>query len=239
MKKALLGFSAVLALTSLPATSYAQFAFNVGAVSDYRYRGISQTRVKPALQGGVDFSAGGLYLGLWASNIKWIEDFGGDAGTEIDLYGGYKGELSPGLNYDVGVLSYRYPSNKLNPSANTTEVYGALTFGPATLKYSHALTDTFGNPDSKNSYYLDLSAGFEVWDGWTLAPHIGHQKIKGPTSSFSSYTDYSLTASKDYSGFVVSAGIVGTDADKTFYASPANGKYLGKTSLVVGVKKTF
>jgi len=238
MKTALIGISAIVALTSLPATSFAQFAFNVGAVSDYRYRGISQTRVKPAVQGGVDFSAGGLYLGAWASNIKWIKDLGGDASVEIDLYGGYKGEISPGLGFDVGLLTYQYPSNKLNPSATTTEIYGALTFGPATLKYSHALTDTFANPDSKNSYYLDLNATFD-FSGILLTPHVGYQKIKGPFSDAASYTDYSLTVAKDFSGFLLSLAVVGTDADKSFYSSPVDGKELGKTGVVLGVKYAF
>ncbi|MBC7939442.1 MAG: hypothetical protein H7Z19_06695, partial [Chitinophagaceae bacterium] len=63
--------------------------------------------------------------------------------------------------------------------------------------------------------------------------------IKGPFEDPASYTDYSLAVSKDFSGFVVSGAIVGTDADKTFYSSPVNGKRLGKTSLVVGVKYNF
>lgn len=237
-KKSLLAFVAALAAAS-PAVSYADVAFNVGAFSDYRYRGISQTRVKPAVQAGVDFSSGPFYVGAWASNIKWIEDFGGDANIEIDLYGGYKGAISKELSYDIGVLTYQYPSNKLSPSANTTEIYGALTYGPATLKYSHAVTNTFANPDSKNSYYLDLSASFDVGGGLMVTPHLGYQKINGPFSGPGSYTDYALTVSKDFSGFVVSGAVIGTNADKTFYASPVNGKELGKTSLVVGVKYNF
>ena len=237
-KKTLLTLAAALAAAA-PAISYADVAFNIGAFSDYRYRGISQTRVKPAIQGGADYTNGPFYLGIWASNIKWIKDFGGDANVEIDLYGGYKGSISKELGYDVGVLTYQYPSNKLAPSANTTEIYGALTYGPATLKYSHAVTNTFANPDSKNSYYLDLSAGFDVGNGLTFTPHIGYQKIKGPFSDPGSYTDFSLTVSKDFSGLVVSGAIVGTDADKSFYFSPVNGKELGKTSLVVGVKYNF
>ncbi len=237
-KKTLLALAAALT-TAAPALSYADVAFNVGAFSDYRYRGISQTRLKPALQAGVDFSSGPFYVGAWASNIKWIKDFGGDANVEIDIYGGVKGEISKELTYDLGVLTYQYPSNKLSPSANTTEIYGALTYGPATLKYSHALTDTFANPDSKNSFYLDLSASFDVGGGLMVTPHLGYQKIKGPFSGVGSYTDYALTVSKDFSGFVVSAAVVGTDADKSFYSSPVNGKELGKTSLVVGVKYNF
>ena len=76
MKKSVLGMMAAVALASLPAVSYAQLAFNVGATTDYRYRGISQSRVKPALQGGVDYAAGAFYVGAWASTIKWIKDFG-------------------------------------------------------------------------------------------------------------------------------------------------------------------
>ena len=237
-KKALLACAAALALAA-PSITYADVAFNVAAFSDYRYRGISQTRLKPALQGGVDYSNGPVYLGAWASNIKWIKDFGGDANIEIDLYGGFKGELSKELTYDIGVLTYQYPSNKLSPSANTTEIYGALTYGPATLKYSHALTNTFANADSKNSYYLDLSATFDVGGGLIVTPHIGYQKIKGPFAGPGSYSDFALTLSKDFSGLVVSGALVGTDADKVFYASPVNGKELGKTSLVVGVKYNF
>ena len=237
-KKALLACAAALALAA-PSITYADVAFNVAAFSDYRYRGISQTRLKPALQGGVDYSNGPVYLGAWASNIKWIKDFGGDANIEIDLYGGFKGELSKELTYDIGVLAYQYPSNKLSPSANTTEIYGALTYGPATLKYSHALTNTFANADSKNSYYLDLSATFDVGGGLIVTPHIGYQKIKGPFAGPGSYSDFALTLSKDFSGLVVSGALVGTDADKVFYASPVNGKELGKTSLVVGVKYNF
>ena len=237
-KKTLLALAVALTAAA-PAVSYADMSFNVGAFSDYRYRGISQTRLKPALQAGVDFSSGPFYVGAWASNIKWIEDIGGDANIEIDLYGGVKGEISKELTYDIGVLTYQYPSNKLSVSANTTEIYGALTYGPATLKYSHSLTNTFANPDSKNSYYLDLSASFDVGGGVMVTPHLGYQKIKGPASGSGSYTDYALTVSKDFSGFVVSGAVIGTDADKSFYYSPVNGKELGKTSLVVGVKYTF
>ena len=117
-----------------------------------------------------------------------------------------------------------------------------MTFGPATLKYSHAVTNTFGNPDSKNSFYLDLSAAFDVGDGLMVTPHIGYQKIKGPVSDAATYTDYSVTVSKDFSGVVVSAALVGTDADKGFYVPGANAKstkFLGKTGLVLGVKYNF
>jgi len=210
-------------------------SFNVGAVSEYRYRGISQTRLKPALQGGVDYAApNGFYVGAWASTIKWIKDAGGDAQVEVDLYGGYKTEISPGLTLDVGLLQYYYPSHKLGVSPNTLEVYGALSFGPVTAKYSHSTTNLFGFADSKNSGYFDVTANFDLGDGLTLTPHVGHQTVK--RNSAASYTDYSITLAKDFSGLIVSGAVIGTDAKG--YVAP-NGKDLGKTMLVVGLKKTF
>jgi uncharacterized protein (TIGR02001 family) len=219
------------------------FSFNVGAISDYRYRGISQTRLKPALQGGIDFAhSSGFYLGTWASTIKWIEDAGGGARVELDLYGGYKGDIvKDSLSFDVGVLTYQYPSNNLNPKAETTEIYGALTSGPLTVKYSHAVSNLFGFADSKNSGYLDASASFDVGGGVAIAPHVGYQRVA--KNGNYSYADYSLTVSKDFSGLAVSAAVVGTNAKKVggvpvYYYAPS-GKDLGKTSLVLGVKYSF
>ena len=232
-KKAL---SAAIALAGvgagMPSASYADVAFNVGVVSDYRYRGISQTRLKPALQGGVDYTQGGLYLGAWASTIKWVKDAGGDSDVEIDLYGGYKGEIVKGLGYDVGLLTYVYPSNDFSPSADTTEIYGALSYGPATLKYSHSVTHLFGVPNSKNSGYVDLSATFDV-GGVSVVPHVGYTKVAN--NGALDYTDYSLTVSKDFNGLVVSGAIVGADL-RVF---GPNGKRLDKSGLVVGAKYNF
>ena len=240
-KPRVIALAALAAAVLVPGAAYADLSFNIGAVSDYRYRGISQTRLKPAVQGGIDFSAGGFYLGTWASSIKWIKDAGGDADAEIDIYGGYKGDIAKGLSYDVGVLTYQYPRNKLATKAETTEIYGALTFGPATLKYSHSVSNLFGFTDSKNSSYVDLSASFELGPV-TLAPHLGYQKV-AKNGDFS-YTDYSLIASMEVvKGLTVSGGVAGADtksiAGTKAYASPANGKDLGKAGAVVGLKYSF
>lgn len=212
-------------------------SFNAGVTTDYRYRGISQTGLKPALQGGVDYAdKSGLYVGAWGSMIRWIKDAGGDANVEIDLYGGYKGTAGD-LAYDVGFLRYQYPSNQLAVSANTNEVYAALTYGVATLKYSHAISNLFGFADSKNSYYLDLSAGFDLGSGYTLTPHLGYQSVKN--NGDYSYTDYAVTVAKDLgNGLSASAALIGTDASKSLYVTPA-GKFTGRNGLVVGLKYSF
>ncbi|MBB4843161.1 uncharacterized protein (TIGR02001 family) [Paucibacter oligotrophus] len=216
-------------------------SFNLGLVSEYRYRGIAQSRLQPALQAGVDYAAAsGFYLGAWGSTIQWIKDepYKGGANVEIDLYGGYKTEVAKGLTLDVGVLSYVYPSNKLDPSANTTEIYAAASFGPLTAKYSHSLSNLFGTADSKGSGYLDVSASFELGEGFTLTPHIGYQKVRN--NSAGSYTDYALTLNKDYAGFSFGAAVIGTDTEAyQGGASPDALKNLGRTALVLSVKKTF
>ena len=210
-------------------------SFNASLTTDYRYRGYSQTRLKPALQGGADYDFGnGFYLGTWASTIKWVKDSGGDANVEIDVYGGYKTEVAKGLTLDVGLLQYLYPSNQLNPSANTLEVYGALTYGVFTAKYSHSTSNLFGFADSKGSGYLDLSAALDLGEGFTLTPHVGHQRVKNLSSA--SYTDYALTLTKDYAGFTWSGAVIRAATDA--YVGPGN-KNLAKTALVLSVKKVF
>ena len=227
-------------------------SFNVGAVSDYRYRGISQTRLQPAIQGGADYAfANGLYVGTWLSTISWIRDAGKSAGVdagnsrvEVDLYAGYKGEIiKDTLSYDVGVLAYVYPGNSYanvpgSANANTTELYGALTYAQFTAKYSSALTNAFGNGRSKYSGYLDLSATFDLGSGFSLVPHVGRQTIRSSAPS-ANYTDYALTVSKDVvPGLTLSAAAIGTNADRTVYVSPDN-KFLGKSALVISAKYAF
>ena len=245
---------ACLASVAVHAEDANPLSFNIGVFSDYRFRGISQTRLQPALQLGADYVfPSGFYVGTWLSTIRWIEDAGKGAGVstggtsvEWDLYGGYKGEIAAGLGYDVGLLAYYYPGNKLynipgSRNAHTGELYGALTYGPATVKYSHAVTTLFGFDKSRNSGYLEAAATFDVGGGISITPHVGYQKVRN-NSDFS-YTDYSVTGSKDFSGFVVSLAFVGTDTKSIngvrAYASPVNGKDTGRATVVLGVKTTF
>ena len=281
MNKTFLAVASTLAIAALPQLAQAQGAapaapdaaasaaapetppltFNIGAITEYRYRGLSQTRFKPAVQGGADYAfSSGFYVGTWLSNIKWIHDLeaatpGADTGgsVEWDLYGGYKGEITKDLTFDVGLLEYFYPGNKLGnisgaSNANTLEVYGALTYGPGTVKLSHSVTTLFGTGGSKNSNYIEAAATFDVGSGFGITPHVGYQQVAGNNAGSSnsqfSYADYSLTGAKDFgNGIVVTLAVVGTHT-KTIaglpyaYASP-DGKNLGRTGAVLGVKYTF
>ncbi|CAN1495130.1 TorF family putative porin [Limnohabitans sp. B9-3] len=239
---ALLATSSAAFAQTAPAAPESTLAYNVGVVSEYRYRSIGQSKGAPALQGGVDYAnANGFYAGAWGSTIKWIKEAGAtDGSTELDLYGGYKFEAA-GLAYDVGYLRYEYLGNKLKnvsgfTNANTDEVYGAVTAGPVTAKYSYSLSDLFGNINSKGSSYLDLSATFDLGDGYSLVPHAGRQVIKNSTTG--SYTDVSLTLNKDLGdGLSASLSAISTNANKSFYTY--NNYYQGKNIVVAGVKYSF
>ncbi len=211
------------------------FSWNVGVVTDYRYRGISQSRLRPAVSVGADFAhSSGFYVGGWASSIKWIKDGGGGANAEVDIYGGYKFEVVKDVTLDIGALAYLYPSNRLTPSANTQEIYLAGSYGPLTAKYSLSVSNLFGFADSKRSGYFEVNGTWDIGNGFGVTGHLGRQGVRN-NSAFE-YTDYKLGVTKDFEGFIVGAAVVG--ADNKNYVSPT-GKKLGKVGAVLSVSKTF
>ena len=284
MKKTALATVAVLALAAGPTIAFAEDAaapaaapasapeaspitYNIGVVSDYRYRGISQSKLKPALQGGIDYANGPIYVGTWASTIQWVKDSmvatnRANAGTEgyvpvdekgapveWDLYGGTKGDIiKDTLSYDVGVLAYVYLGQKFHQiglsNPDTGEVYGALTYGVFTAKVSVSATPLFGIPKSKGSQYYDFSANFDLGSGFTLTPDIGYQNVAGSFAKDHglktySYGAYSATLGKDFGkGLSASLQLLATDAEKSNYVT-STGKFTGRTTVVAGLKYSF
>ncbi len=217
------------------------FSVNVGVASSYIYRGLNQSDYKPALQIGADYvHSSGFYVGVWASSIRWVKDFGlGTANVETDIYAGYKGEAGP-VAYDVGVLQYVYNGSVTKGAvrANTTELYVAGTIKMFTLKYSHVVSNAiFATPNSKNSGYFDLSASFPITDALAINAHVGHQIIKN-TGGLGTYTDGKVEAAYDFgNGLALSGGATATDANKGFY-TPAGKKFTGKTTPYLLLKYT-
>ena len=255
---AILATSASFAQTKAPEPDYT-VAYNVGVVSDYRFRGLSQTSLKPALQLGVDFAhKSGFYLGAFGSNVNWVKDFNlaTKGSYELDLYGGFKGNITEDLGFDVGLITYIYPGNNSGAlgtpgvgaysNANTNEIYAGLTYNVFSFKYSRSMGDFLGNLRSGGSQYFDLSANFDLGNGFTLTPHIGRQTV--PNQNFggstdgkaANYMDYALTLGKDFgSGLSGTAALIGTDTKRPGFYRDSKDKDLGKSTLVVGVKYTF
>jgi uncharacterized protein (TIGR02001 family) len=234
-----------------------EVTFNAAVVSDYRYRGLTQTRFDPALQVGADYTNNptGLYLGTWVTNIKWIKDAGANTtpptntkgNIEWDIYGGKRGDIGGGFTYDVGGLYYYYPGNTLANSgvknANTFELYGQVGYGPGYFKYSQSLTNLFGAVNSKYSQYYDLGANIDSYFGTVVGLHLGHQSVHGSTAQFS-YNDWKIGVSKtfeDLAGITLGVAYVGTDLKDGVSTTPAsNGlKNVGRNGVVFSLSKTF
>jgi uncharacterized protein (TIGR02001 family) len=271
MRKTILSVSVAAAL-AIPALALAQttapaaapapspFTGNAGLFSQYIFRGLTQTAGKPALQGGADYAhSSGLYVGTWLSNVSWLQDLGiaRESSLEWDMYGGYKGSFgSSDFGYDVGVLQYYYPGQRAPGAvtANTREIYGALSWKWLSAKFSRTMTEkTFGVQNSKGSWYLDFTATVPVTDTISIVGHYGIQKYKGSSplctavggstqnDDCASYKDYKIGASYALpQSWTLGAYITGTrmsNLEKLNYT--VNGRELGNTALTAYVQKTF
>ncbi len=264
--------TAAAASPSAAATAAAPSALsltgNLGFVSDYRFRGISQTWKRPAVQAGLDLThASGWYLGAWGSNVSG-NSYNNGAGLEMDVYGGVKLPVSEGLTLDLGALAYLYPGARMNrapgqPSGDrydNVDLYAGLSAGAFSAKLSIAATDYFGLDSDTASYayfsslpakgatkgsaYLDLNYGVELGQGITASLHLGHLWMRRYGEL--SYTDWKLGLSKSFDqlgGLTVSAAVVGTDADRAYYqagdSAGQRAKRLGETGLVLSVSRSF
>ncbi|MDY0122869.1 TorF family putative porin [Sulfurimonas sp.] len=163
---------------------------NMSLTSNYVWRGMTQTKDSPAIQGGVDLEYKGLYAGVWGSNV----DFGANDNNslELDIYGGYAGEIA-GIGYDVGYIQYAYPNK--SDEYNFGEAYVGVSkewdkfglsakqsFGIETddtnpedfyevgastsvLPYEIGFDASYGNYDNIGYYYsLGLNRSFEKFD---------------------------------------------------------------------------
>ena len=171
----------------------------------------------------------------------------------MDTYAGFKGGFAEDFSYDVGFLRYNYPGYYLSGAtkADTNEIYGALGWKWVTLKYSNSLGDTFGMKDASGTSYAELNASYSLADaGVTLGAHYGKQTYKGTSAdaleaagTSATYSDYKLSASKDFSGYVVGLAYSKTNAKSGgFYTiTQADGSKsdLGKGTAVLSVSRAM
>lgn len=207
-------FTAVLSALSFAHVAQAEEAAspwavttNIGFVSDYYARGISQSWHKPAVQGGIDVThSSGFYGGVWGSNVS--PNTYPDAAAEIDVYGGYNGTVPwvEGLGYSAGLIGYLYPGGSwkkyrssaaiggpntpLTPEGDSWDTYEAnfgLSYGWLSGKVSVTLSDWYGADKStgwdgstKGTTYVELNANYPLpWWGLTLVGHVGQLNVNG------------------------------------------------------------
>ena len=254
------------AQTAAPAPEWT-VAGNASLNSDYRFRGFTQTNYGAALQGGIDIAhSSGFYVGNWNSNVAQNLYNGGS--LEMDFYGGYKGEVAPGVGYDLGAIYYYYPRSGVDSVlADTTlkskkidnkELYLGLSYGALSAKLFYATDDYFKTAtmvkaptSTKGSTYLDLSYSQEI-GGVIYGAHYGLLTLKHNDQSQLSMStdvggslpktvgDYKLSVGKDIgSGYVLTGAYIGT-TKKGFFATDLGAlTAAGKSSVVVSVAKTF
>lgn len=195
---------------------------NVAVTSDYRFRGVSLSGGDIALQGGIDLTTtSGFYFGTWGSSIEGGTPYGD---IELDVYGGWSGEVAEGVTVDVGLLYYMYPSGDdplgTDPDTDYFEPYASIgtTIGPvdATVGVAYAWEqDSLGGDDNLYAYTdwslgipdtpLSLHAHLGYTDG-ALAPPL----LAGTTDDTG--FDWSIGASAAvYGGLSVDVSYVGVD----------------------------
>lgn len=251
---ALVGAFAAPAFAEDAAPSAHTFTANVGVVTDYVFRGISQSQHQPAIQAGADYAhSSGVYVGIWGSSIEWVNRktfvYQKDNNVELDLYAGYRNAVGD-FTYDVGAIRYFYPGDFTTATgaavtANTTEAYIAGGWKFISLKYSHALTSFigWGNTDtakSKGSNYIDLTVTYPVNETINVIAHVGRQNVKN--NSYASYNDFKLGVTKDFGLFgVLGLAYTDTSANATVLDGDYNwsGKNVGKGVLAASLSKTF
>lgn len=179
----------------------AEFSANIGATSNYVWRGVTQTDDQAAISGGLDYAHdGGVYIGTWASNV----DFDDGATAEVDLYAGFANEVS-GLGYDVGIIYYAYPGEEYD----FTEIYGSLSYGPVTAGVNYIIDSETDDTEDGNELLIEddiyyyISAGFEVAPTWTVGGTIGYFDFDddGVDDTDTSYTHYQLDIGKSAGDF--------------------------------------
>ena len=189
--------------------------------SDYRFRGISQTNKRFAVQGtlGVAHSSG-LYVGTWGSSIDDYVANGGD--QEIDLYGGYKKTFN-GTTMDVGLLYYYYPgsgginSDFFEPYANLSHSFGPLgvKVGGNFAWKQHGLS--YGPDDREAGIYGYAEASGAIPNtGLTVTGHLGHSFQRNFITGGTHITDWSVTAAYTWKALTFSAAYV--DTNKTLFS---------------------
>ncbi len=240
----LAGLSGAIAAPAAAADLGGGFSASGGAtlVSDYRFRGISQTDRRAAVQGTFTIShSSGFYATVWGSSIADYVENGSN--QEIDLIAGYSKTFGA-TKLDGGVLYYYYPgSGGINSDFFEPYISVSQTFGPVTAKATanygfkqRGLALNQVSPKEDNLYLAgDLSAAIPKTPV-SLTAHLGHTYGPSYLSIGKGYTDWGVGASVAVKNF--SVGVQYVDASKDFI-NPFNGRNESKAGVVGSVGVTF
>jgi uncharacterized protein (TIGR02001 family) len=216
-------------------------------VSDYRFRGISQTDKDMAVQGTVTVAhKSGFYATFWGSSIDDYVAAGSD--QELDFIVGYKKTFGS-TTVDGGLLYYVYPGSRdivagydsdfFEPYIAISQAIGPVT-AKATVNYApkqDALGIGFGAEDNLYTA-LDLSGGIPNTPV-SLSAHLGHNWSKSFLSAGREYTDYGVGASVTFKAITLGVQYVDTDFPKNFVTNFITGKDVASGGVVFTLGASF
>ena len=250
MRASLIGLSALaLVATAAPALAQddsSEFTLTGSAalVSEYRFRGVSQSGKHIAAQASATLThSSGFYGSFWGSSIDDYVAAGADA--ELDLIAGYSTTVS-GLTLDGGVLYYTYTSAAKGANTDFIELYGSVkgTAGPSTLKAGVAYAPkqsglSLTGPKLDNLYlYGEASAAFPDTP-FGVSAHVGYSKDSSFLTGGDKYLDWNVGATYTWKAATFGVAYVDTDAKSTQFVNPASGKDMAKAGVVISATYAF
>lgn len=157
-------------------------AFNVGAQSDYVFRGISQTDERPSGFAGVDVGYGSQwYLGAWTSNVDFSPSGDTRTSQEIDLYGGWRPTVA-GITLDLGYIyyGYRHQPRGLRESYAETYLRASRSLGALTLGIAAYHSPNFPGI-ARRATYVEATVSYAIDAAWSVSAAWGRQSIRHAT----------------------------------------------------------
>ena len=232
MKTLRLSLAAGVAAASLTFAGAAQaqddeafdLSFNVGAATEYVFRGFSQTDEDPQVFGGIDATIGSIgYAGVWVSNVDFLDS----TDIEFDLYAGIKPTLGA-VTLDVGVIYYGYTDQPPGADYDYWEgkVAASIPAGPATLGVAaYYSPNFFGAVD--DALYLEANASYSIPETkFSISGALGRQELEGPGD----YTTWNLGV-----GFALTDNI---GFDVRYWDTDFNSRF-SDARVVGGIKLIF
>jgi uncharacterized protein (TIGR02001 family) len=191
-------------LLALSGVSQAQLSSTWTAVSDYDFRGFSQSAKDPALQASLDYAFGesGFAIGAWGSNV----DFDNDADMELDLYAGYTGEINDTFSWTTGAVYYMYPDSE--DAGDFAEIYLGLNAGNFGFKQWYT-NDLFGG--NIDALYSEANYTQPLGEKLSLAFHLGYAYGDGWEDIET--MDYAVQLNFALGNFNLFGKFTGTDGD--------------------------
>lgn len=177
----------------------------VTAVSDYRFRGVSLSNEKPAIQPTLTLShKSGFYVGTWQSSLTDTPIYGK---WEVDLYAGWTGEVASGTTVDAAILYYYYPDGHGDSDYFEPYVTVSHVLGPVTAKGGVSWAPSVRATGKEDLLYVygELEAAIPSTPV-TLTGRLGNQDLGG-----TSYTEWALGASASFGA--VTAGVEYVDSN--------------------------